>query len=168
MAAFISSIDTGFLPLRYNIPLSSRTERVAATMLNSPFPTRTNSMRSPASTPSSVRTCTGIVICPLEVRIAAAIPFPFNFQDSLHYSKESIVGQFLPCPVTRTPAPPAESPDTAQTLSSRFPAPAPSGSSCPVRCGPASSTQSSEQTSDHALAPQGWDELSSTARPSTA
>src|SRR5258708_5579368 len=96
MAAFISSIDTGFLPLRYNIPLSSRTERVAATMLNSPFPTPTNSMRSPASPPSSVRPCTGIVICPLEVRIAAAIPFPFNFQDSLHYSKESTVVNSCP------------------------------------------------------------------------
>src|SRR5579863_2317125 len=40
---------------------------------NCPFSTSTNSMRSPESTPKAARTRTGMVICPLEVIVAAAI-----------------------------------------------------------------------------------------------
>jgi hypothetical protein len=38
IAAFISSIDTGFLPLRFRKPLNSRTDRVAALVATSPLP----------------------------------------------------------------------------------------------------------------------------------
>src|SRR5580658_752793 len=149
MAACISSIDTGFLRLPRNRPFSSFTERVAATMLNSRFPTSTNSIRSPTSTPRTVRTCTGMVICPFEVTVAALMSNPSQIMDSLHYSKEPGLGQFSPHSVTHIPAPPAESPYTVQTLSCRSPAPAQTGSSFPGKYGPTSSSQWSEQTSDH-------------------
>src|ERR1700683_410668 len=88
MAAFISSIDTGFLTLWRNSPFSSCTERVAAIMVNCPFSISTNSTRSPASSPSAERTLAGIVIWPFEVTVALAMYSPCAMHISLHYGKE--------------------------------------------------------------------------------
>lgn len=90
IAAFIS-MDTGFLRLSWNIPSSSRIDRVPGTMANLPLSISTNSIRSPASNPSASRTRTGIVIWPFEVIVADAIvlrPFPYLRRDSLLGCKE--------------------------------------------------------------------------------
>jgi hypothetical protein len=101
MAAFISSMVTGFLRLPRNNPLSSFTERVAAMIENCPLSVSTNSIRSPASTPKAVRTGFGIVICPLEVTVAAVTDFLsfINIPYSIvrhHWAAVTFVLQRLP------------------------------------------------------------------------
>src|ERR1700733_6746818 len=93
MAAFISSIETGFLRFPCNSPFSSLIERLAGTIANWPLACSTNSRRSPASKPRARRTREGMVIWPFEVRVATAMGFPricpYTIVKNIRYVKDS-------------------------------------------------------------------------------
>jgi len=78
----MSPMLTGLVELEM-IPFSSFTSRVAAISVNTPFPTSTNSTRSPLSMFSFSRTSFGMVIRPLLVRMAAAMAMTYTASGSV-------------------------------------------------------------------------------------